>query len=344
MPWAAALALALVLAGCQPGAPPPSEGQGSTAAPRASGAGDASRIPLRYNVIQRSAPSWNVFVAADRGLFAAEGLDVEIQQLPVALAAAAVLSGELDLTSLPFDTLPLTQGAGDTVAIASENETPIFTLVGGVGVTSGAELRGKVISSASPTGISAGLTRKLTAALGLGRDDYQVLNSGGSPQRYAALLAGQVGAALISQPFDLQAIRQGFTPLVRSSDVVPDLAFTVVVTTRPWLRAHHAAAVRFLRALIRANAWLYDPANRAAAEDTLVRETGVDSTLASDLYALYLEDVRVYRPDAAPLLRHLQGSIDLLLEVEAIAPPAPHPEQYLDLGPLGEAQATLAAR
>jgi NitT/TauT family transport system substrate-binding protein len=293
---------------------------------------------VRFNVIQRSAPSWNVFVAADSGAFAAEGLDVEIQQLGVPLATASMMAGEIDLTSLPFDTLVLTQGAGDMVAIGSEAETPIFTLVGGPGVTSAAELRGKIVAAAGPSGTSVGLTRKLAASLGLGPADYQLLNVGGSPERYAALLSGQVGAALMSQPFDLQAIRQGFQPLARSSDVVPDLAFTMFVTTRPWLQTHREVVVRFLRAVIRANGWLYDPANRAAAEDILVRATGVDPELAADIYALYLQKVKVYRPDAAPLPRHLQGSIDMLLELGAIAPPAPRPEQYLDLEPLREAQ------
>src|SRR5262249_53242154 len=200
-----------------------------------------------------------------------------------------------------------------------------------------AELRGKIVAAAGPSGTSVGLTRKLAASLGLGPADYQLLNVGGSPERYAALLSGQVGAALMSQPFDLQAIRQGFQPLARSSDVVPDLAFTTFVTTRPWLGVHSEVAVRFLRAVIRANAWLYDPANRAAAEDILVRATGIDRELAADIYALYLQKVKVYRPDAAPLPRHLQGSIDMLLELGASAPPAPHPEQYLDLEPLREA-------
>ncbi len=96
--------------------------------------------------------------------------------------------------------------------------------------------------------------------------------------------------------------------------------------------------------MIRGDRWLYDPANRAAAEQVLVDETGASPEIASQLYDLYLREVKIYRPDAEPLLSHLQGNIDLLLEVQAIEPPAPSPEQFLDLGPLKEAQASLAAR
>jgi hypothetical protein len=44
------------------------------------------------------------------------------------------------------------------------------------------------------------------------------------------------------------------------------------------------------------------------------------------------------------VLRHLQGNIDLLVELDSIEPPGPNPQDYLDLGALREAQASLAGR
>jgi ABC-type nitrate/sulfonate/bicarbonate transport system substrate-binding protein len=100
--------------------------------------------------------------------------------------------------------------------------------------------------------------------------------------------------------------------------------------------------VRFLRAIIRANQWVYDPANRTEAEAILAKETGADGEVASALYELYVNHVRVYRPDAEPLLSHLQGNIGLMVELGEVEAPGPNPENYLDLGPLKEAQASLA--
>jgi ABC-type nitrate/sulfonate/bicarbonate transport system substrate-binding protein len=107
---------------------------------------------------------------------------------------------------------------------------------------------------------------------------------------------------------------------------------------------NRAVVVRFLRAIMRGNRWLYDPANRADAEALFRQELGADAATTAAIYDLYLRDVKIYQPDAEPLLSHLRGNVDLLLEVQAIEPPAPNPEQYLELGPLREAQATLGAR
>ena len=123
---------------------------------------------------------------------------------------------------------------------------------------------------------------------------------------------------------------------------MPDLQFTLLVTRQPWLQQNRDATIRFLRAVIRGNRWLYDPANRAEAETILMQETGADSDTAAALYELYLREVKVYDPNAEPRLSHIQGNIDSLIEVQAMEPPGPRPEQYLDLGPLREAQATLA--
>jgi ABC-type nitrate/sulfonate/bicarbonate transport system substrate-binding protein len=323
---------------------PPATGPGareapSTAAPTA----PSAPTPLRYSIAARTAPLWHIFATASKGFFTAESLDTEVQVIPIATASPALVSGSLDIAGMPLDTLVLTQGAGDVVGIGSETETPIYSLIGGIGVNTPADLREKAIAASGPTSGNTALLRKMLTALGLAPTEYQVLNVGGTPDRYAALHSGQVGAALLTQPFDIQAAAEGFKTLARSPDYVPNTQYTLYNVRRPWLEQNRPVAVRFLRAVMRGVRWLYDPANQAEAERILMAETGADAGIAAQLYDLYLREVKIYRPDAEPLLSHLQGNIDLLLEVQAIEPPAPRPEQFLDLGPLKEAQASLGA-
>jgi ABC-type nitrate/sulfonate/bicarbonate transport system substrate-binding protein len=272
----------------------------------------------------------------------AEGIDLQTQVMPIAIAMPAIISGGLDIASVSFEAMVLGGGAGGLVVLDSEAETPIYTLVGGQGVRTLDDLREKpVIASSGPTSSTTAMLKKMLAARGVDPALFQLLNTGGTPDRYAALFSGQVGGALLTQPFDVQAAREGLQLLIRSSDIVEDIAYTMHATPRAWLDRHRDVAVRFLRAVVRANRWLYDPANRAEAEAILGQETGADADLASSLYDLYLKEVRVYRPDAAPVPRHLQGTIDLLIEVHAVEPPGPNPEEYLELGPLNEALASL---
>jgi ABC-type nitrate/sulfonate/bicarbonate transport system substrate-binding protein len=286
----------------------------------------------------------NIFVTANKGFFSAEGIDARIQIMAIAVASPALVSGSLDVAGMPLDTIVLTQGAGDVVGIGSETETPIYSLTGGKNVETPADVKNKVIAASGPTSGNTALLKKMLGALGLAPSEYQILNTGGTPDRYAALQSGQVGAALLTQPFDIQAAAEGFKTLARSPDYVPDSQYTLFVVRRPWLQENRDVAVRFLRAVMRGNRWLYDPANRGEAEAILQAEVGADPAMAAAIYDLYIRDVKIYRPDAEPQLSHLKGNVDLLLEVQAIEPPAPSPEQYLDLGPLREAQASLAGR
>jgi ABC-type nitrate/sulfonate/bicarbonate transport system substrate-binding protein len=299
---------------------------------------------FHYSIAARTAPLWHVFVTQTKGFFVAEALDADVQVIPIATASPALVSGSLEIAGMPLDTLVLTQGAGDVVGIGSETETPIYSLVGTMGVNASADLRERTIAASGPTSGNTALLRKMLTALGLAPTEYQVLNVGGTPDRYAALHTGQVGAALLTQPFDIQAAAEGFRTLARSPDYVPNSQYTLFNVRRPWLEQNRAVAVRFLRAMMRGVRWLYEPANRAEAEQILMAETGASAEIASQLYDLYLLQVKIYRPDAEPLLSHLQGNIDLLLEVQAIEPPAPRPEQFLELGPLKEAQASLGPR
>jgi ABC-type nitrate/sulfonate/bicarbonate transport system substrate-binding protein len=296
---------------------------------------------IHYSIAARTAPLWHIFATLNKGFFTAEGLDADVQVIPIATASLALVSGSLDVAGMPLDTLVLTQSAGDAVGIGSETETPIYSLVGGVGVNAVPDLHDKAIAASGPTSGNTAVLKKMLTGLGLGSAEYQVLNVGGTPDRYAALHSGQVGAALLTQPFDIQAATDGYKVLARSPDYVPNSQYTLYNVRRPWLEQNRAVAVRFLRSVMRGVRWLYDPANRADAERVLMTETGADAATAAQLYDLYLREVKIYRPDAEPLLSHLQGNIDLLLEVQAIDPPAPNPEQFLDLGPLKEAQASL---
>ena len=54
--------------------------------------------------------------------------------------------------------------------------------------------------------------------------DYKLLVIGGTPQTYAALVAGQIDAAALSLPVNYAAEEQGFNEIGRFVDVIPQLS------------------------------------------------------------------------------------------------------------------------
>ena len=45
------------------------------------------------------------------------------------------------------------------------------------------------------------------------------------------------------------------------TDYIPEIVFTALIVDRAWAQTHRSEIVAFLRSLIEATRWVYDPAN-----------------------------------------------------------------------------------
>jgi ABC-type nitrate/sulfonate/bicarbonate transport system substrate-binding protein len=91
---------------------------------------------------------------------------------------------------------------------------------------------------------------------------------GGVRHRYEALEAGKAAATILVPPFIDMALAKGFRKLWAGEDIAPAYPGVVVAAREKWLRANEDAAVRYLRALLEANAWA--PQNAPDAVASLV--------------------------------------------------------------------------
>ena len=93
---------------------------------------------------------------------------------------------------------------------------------------------------------------------------------GGVRQRFDALVAGTASATILVPPFIDMALGQGFAKLWSGDEVAPAYPGVVAAARVAWLGANEDAAVRYLGALLEANAWGANPANAHAAVAALV--------------------------------------------------------------------------
>ena len=93
---------------------------------------------------------------------------------------------------------------------------------------------------------------------------------GGVRQRFDALVAGTAAATILVPPFIDMALGQGFAKLWSGEEVAPAYPGVVAAARAAWLGANEDAAVRYLGALLEANAWGTDAANAHAAVAALV--------------------------------------------------------------------------
>jgi ABC-type nitrate/sulfonate/bicarbonate transport system substrate-binding protein len=130
----------------------------------------------------------------------------------------------------------------------------------------------------------------MLSSQGLGADDYQLVQAGGNPQRFAALQSGGVDAAMLSDPANFEAELGGYRSLLEFSKVVPQYSFTSDWVLNGWLdQAGNAdVLVRFQAAQIAGSRWSQDPANKAALIDVIVQHTNTTPAIAERIYDSYI--------------------------------------------------------
>jgi ABC-type nitrate/sulfonate/bicarbonate transport system substrate-binding protein len=223
------------------------------------------------------------------GWFAEEGVEVSVTRTPGSVfQLTGLIQGDFDLAITLIDNVvAYREGQGevpalgkDLVALMACDTRTFPTLMTLPEVRTYGDLRGRTLSvDATTTGYAMVLHAMLEKG-GLGRDDYRIESAGGVQQRFEGLLAGRHAGALFNSPFESLLEAKGFNRLGTARSVLDRYQGQVVAARSRWAAANRAAVVGFLRAMLRAIAWLYEPANRAAAFQIHDAETAGSAAVA----------------------------------------------------------------
>jgi NitT/TauT family transport system substrate-binding protein len=134
------------------------------------------------------------------------------------------------------------------------------------GVNDWSDLRGQTIGVSALKGGEIALLRRLLATKGLNEGDYDIVVSGATPAKAAALQGGSVAAAVLFSPTDFALEDQGFKILGSTAELPQgeQIPLTVYLVNDDWAKDDDRG-VRIARVLYRANRWLLDTANRVEA-------------------------------------------------------------------------------
>jgi ABC-type nitrate/sulfonate/bicarbonate transport system substrate-binding protein len=259
------------------------------------------------------APLWPFYIAAQKGFFAGENLDVEIN---FAQSGAAVTQ---QLTGGAFDVV-LSVGISDPIHAIDKGaalaliriigNTPPYILIGKPGLKTIADLKGKTVSVGQANDPTTFYWEQMAAANGLKRDDYDELTAGVAAARFAALKAGVADAAFVLPPLNFQANAQGYVTLGFAADYVKDLPFTGMAVRRDWAQAHVPLAKCLLTAMDKSMAWFADDSHRSEAIDLLVSAAHARKEDADASYDL-LRRIDYFEPSSKVSRRKLQNLIDV---------------------------------
>jgi len=218
--------------------------------------------------------NWPVWVAQDRGLFAAQGLRVESTPTPNSeFQLTGLIEGRYYIALTAIDNLvAYREGQGASPVLGEDlfafmgGDRGFLRLVARPEISDIAMLRGHELSvDALTTGYAFALLEILSRnGLELDRD-YTTVRAGGGRERFEALVEGKHAATLLISPFDLMAQARDCRVLADVSAALGRYQGLVGGARHGWAEANGDALTGYIRAHVAAVEWLRDPANREEA-------------------------------------------------------------------------------
>ena len=179
---------------------------------------------------------------------------------------AALRDGVVPVTiSSPEGSIANALKGGDLRLVSGFVNRPPLSMIAQPRFHSMAELRGAKLGTTSLKEGTCHLMEKMMAAHGMHQPaDFQFVMAGAHPQRWEALKAGTLDAAIQLVPFNYIAEEAGYPNLGDVDEYVPDFLFCAVCTRVNWANENRDRVIGLLRALRRGVEALYDDSSSAA--------------------------------------------------------------------------------
>src|SRR5262244_4029988 len=285
-----------------------------------------TKMTVGYSAIAAGhLPAW---VAKEAGIFAKNGLDVQLVYLRAGTTATmALLSRQTPISQLggPAIVGASLRGA-DTVMIAGGFVITEWWLMTRPEIKTAERLKGGSAAIALFGGLGDFMTRIALKRLGLTPvQDVTILQIGGNPERLSALETGKVQAAMLPQPDNFMAQKRGFYNLM---SVRLPYQSTGAATTRTFIRESPDSVRRYVRSQIEAVHRI--KTDREAAIKVLAKYHALqDKEILERTYDEISTDDRL-PPKQYPTLEGIKNVLEPLAQTDPKAKAA-KPEDFVDM-------------
>ena len=251
------------------------------------------------------------YMARDAGLYAAEGLKVDIINMSGGSRGAAELqAGRLDVMHVGLSSvIRINRAGGDLRSIGSLSNVIRFTFFSAPAVKTAAELKGGVIGVSTFGSESDSTVTLALARLALTRNDVVLKEYGGGTRRLDAVKSGEIKATPLNEPIASLARAQGVNVLV---DLVPERpwVFSSIVVRRGDIAGRRDLLIRFLKGTIEGNYLALNDEKRAKevlAKELKIADPKVLDITYNDFKAQSPANIEISRPGAENILAQFPG-------------------------------------
>lgn len=271
----------------------------SGAAPRAKA--EATRPVISAGVLGVTSSIWPTLVAQDKGYFRDAGIDVElITTGQSARAAQQVAAGAVELgCSSMVDAFRAIDGGGGLKIFMNSQAVGTHALLAAKTIRSVEDLKGKRVMTGGQKDVTNLWWQAMARHFGIDpATDVDLLYSGSSGNRLAALVAGGVEATVLSPPQSFKAAAEGYTDLGPVAPYMGEFPMMVWHLNTGWAATHEAAVVAFVKAHNRAVQYMNDPGNKQEAAQILAHASGSSLDDALQTWEISAK-VKAYVPDGS---------------------------------------------
>jgi NitT/TauT family transport system substrate-binding protein len=263
---------------------------------------------VRIGVSNYNISNLTVGVAQTKDFFKQEGIEAEIIRMNPNVATMALVSGDIDYSTLIGSVIGANlKGAKLKMIACSQDRTPL-SLVGKAAIKSVKELKGKTIGVGSYGSTPDIIARMVVKHYGVDPEtEIKMLALGSDSARLTALKEGVVDAIIVAPPVDFEGKNMGFNILSRAGDILR-FPYNGLGTSVEKITERPDGVKRVIRAIVRANGFIRrnregaiqvlvnwtktKPEFAEAAYDSTVGVFGQDGTIPEDGLRLVIENFR----------------------------------------------------
>ncbi len=216
------------------------------------------------------------YIAMDKGFFKQEGLDASFIALQGRPLVTGALAGQITFVPIPSGGAQAALSGAEIRYVVGQSLKSQWLIAARPGINKPEDLKGKLIGygRVGAADYDEGAAVFLRAFKMQVAKDYKVISLPGEPERIAALVNGDIQAALISVPHAPKAVNAGMKILFRTGDYIQRAGGTF------WARKDFAdqnpeTMKKFIRAIARGVMYFRD--NKVGSYPTLKEHLGVDN-------------------------------------------------------------------
>ncbi len=308
-----AAALAVLTSSCGSASPSPA----ATASPGAKAICAPRKVKIAVAVTPPNVVHLPPFVAKDLGYFKDENLEVEIARFEGGVGAfRALASGSVDLAGTSSEPVisAIEQGTDIKVVYTYAPNVDVSFVVG-PNIKVAADLKGKKIGIQEPGGFADVMSRIALKKAKVDPKDVTFVPTT-TAARVQQLLVGNVdtGVLHIDQTLTIQKRAPGIKILYNMWEILTDYEYSVYAASAAFPRDVLECMVR---ALMRADRTMYDPAMRDKVLDIAVKYTQEDRDVVTETFNR-LVTAKAWPQNEGVPRRNIEGTVKLLKDNKQI--------------------------